>query len=95
MLAVSLIGLGVLVTWIGHLLQFVFFYTYRLMIYDYKTSGYLPKGFNKSVIDGSIKRKVVETGSSMFGGGTTSRGTTTKSNSKKNSKSTYQDPFAE
>lgn len=57
LLALMMIGLGIVVIWIGHLVQFVLFTVYRLIIYQYKEEGILPKGFDKSVITNGIKTK--------------------------------------
>jgi MFS family permease len=72
-LAIALVAIGLIVIVAGVLLRYVLFNCFKLIIYDYKTRGTLPKGFDKNLIDSSIKRKKNQNGSkplSPFGVGT-------------------------
>ncbi len=69
LLALSLLSIGIVVIWLGHLLQYVLFNVYRLVIYQYKTEGFLPKGFDKSVISKNIKYKSGQQSQPSSGGG--------------------------
>jgi hypothetical protein len=71
--AVILAIIGIITIIAGVLLRYVLFNAFKLIIYDYKTRGTLPKGFDKSLIDASVKRKNNPKGSkplSPFGIGT-------------------------
>jgi hypothetical protein len=54
-LALVLATIGLLSVMIGHLLYYVLFNCFKLIVYDYKTRKLLPKGFDKSVIDKGVK----------------------------------------
>lgn len=54
-IVLALVGIVVIIT--GVLLRYVLFNCFKLVVYDYKTRGTLPKGFDAKLIEGSIKRK--------------------------------------
>jgi membrane-anchored glycerophosphoryl diester phosphodiesterase (GDPDase) len=56
-LSVILIALGAIVIIAGVLLRYVLFNCFKLIVYDYKTRGTLPKGFNAKLIESGVKRK--------------------------------------
>ncbi len=56
-LCIILVALGILAIIGGVLLRYVLFNCFKLIIYDYKTRGKLPKGFDAKLIENSIKRK--------------------------------------
>lgn len=56
-LGVILVAIGFIVIVTGVVLRYVLFNCFKLIIYDYKTRKVLPKGFDKQLIDNSIKKK--------------------------------------
>lgn len=48
---------GMVIIIAGVLLRYVLFNCFKLIIYDYKTRGTLPKGFDAKLIESSINRK--------------------------------------
>ncbi len=73
-LSVILIALGAIVIIAGVLLRYVLFNCFKLIVYDYKTRGTLPKGFNAKLIESGVKRKNSQKGGKFginaFGVGT-------------------------
>ncbi len=57
LLGIVLALVGVVVIIAGVLLRYVLFNCFKLIVYDYKTRGTLPKGFDAKLIDNSINRK--------------------------------------
>lgn len=56
-IATFLAGLGLLFVMVGHLLNYMMFNCFKLIIYDYKNSNRLPADFDKTVIDNSVQMK--------------------------------------
>ncbi len=54
---VLLVGIGTTIILLGHLVKYVLFNCFKLVVYDYKTRNVLPKGFDAKLIDDSIKGK--------------------------------------
>ncbi len=54
-LAILLAGIGIFLAMLGHLLNYMLFNCFKLIVYDYKTRNKVPADFDKSVIDRVVK----------------------------------------
>ncbi len=71
-IAIFLAGIGVLLVILGHLLNYMMFNCFKLIVYDWKTKNTLPADFDKSVIDQAVKvnpkaQSSKSSGSGLFG----------------------------
>ncbi len=54
-LVVLMVGAGFAIVTLGHLLKYVLFACFKLIVYEYKTSGIVPKGIDAETLDSAVK----------------------------------------
>ena len=68
--SVALVAVAFAIITLGFLLKYVLFACFTLIVYEYKTKGVVPKGFDKERIDNSVKKNPQRQngGGGMLGG---------------------------